>query len=91
MSGIKATYTFHGKVVHAFESFPSAAEASNAANVVVIVKEGLTSRHLARNARTFDFIKSQLRAHAELYTNLEESFNITTFNAAYDNVLSYTL
>jgi hypothetical protein len=29
MSGMKATYKFHGEVVHSFESFPSAAEASN--------------------------------------------------------------
>ncbi|CEG35133.1 uncharacterized protein PHALS_13889 [Plasmopara halstedii] len=29
MSGIKATYKFHGEIVHSFESFPSAAEASN--------------------------------------------------------------
>ncbi|POM79697.1 Expressed Hypothetical protein [Phytophthora palmivora] len=29
MSGIKATYKFHGDVVHSFESFPSATEASN--------------------------------------------------------------
>lgn len=34
MSGIKATYTFHGKVVHAFESFPSADEASNEYNAL---------------------------------------------------------
>ncbi|TYZ63868.1 hypothetical protein PybrP1_006230 [[Pythium] brassicae (nom. inval.)] len=29
MSGMRATYRFRGEQVHAFESFPSAAEASN--------------------------------------------------------------
>uniref|UniRef100_K3WGT7 Uncharacterized protein n=1 Tax=Globisporangium ultimum (strain ATCC 200006 / CBS 805.95 / DAOM BR144) TaxID=431595 RepID=K3WGT7_GLOUD len=29
MSGMKATYRFNGEQVHAFESFPSAADASN--------------------------------------------------------------
>ncbi|KAK1944992.1 hypothetical protein P3T76_003525 [Phytophthora citrophthora] len=29
MSGMKATYKFHGEVVHSFESFPSASDASN--------------------------------------------------------------
>lgn len=29
MSGMKATYRFRGEQVHAFESFPSASEASN--------------------------------------------------------------
>ena len=29
MSGMKAVYKFHGEVVHSFESFPSATEASN--------------------------------------------------------------
>ncbi|RLN57692.1 hypothetical protein BBJ29_000384 [Phytophthora kernoviae] len=29
MSGMKATYRFHGEVVHSFESFPSTEEASN--------------------------------------------------------------
>ena len=29
MSGMKATYKFHGEVVHAFESYPDATEASN--------------------------------------------------------------
>ncbi|KAI9914385.1 hypothetical protein PsorP6_008179 [Peronosclerospora sorghi] len=29
MSGMKARYIFHGQVVHSFESFPSAEEASN--------------------------------------------------------------
>lgn len=73
------------------DSLTSAADASNASNVVVIVKEGLSSRHLAKNARNYNFIKSQLINHARLYTNLEESLNATTFKAAYDNVLSYTL
>ena len=29
MSGMKATYKFHGEVVHSFESYPDATEASN--------------------------------------------------------------
>ncbi|KAG2790708.1 hypothetical protein JG687_00000300 [Phytophthora cactorum] len=29
MSGMRATYKFHGEVVHSFESFPSTADASN--------------------------------------------------------------
>ncbi|RLN92310.1 hypothetical protein BBJ28_00008783 [Nothophytophthora sp. Chile5] len=29
MSGMKATYRFRGELVHSFESFPSADEASN--------------------------------------------------------------
>ncbi|ETM52157.1 hypothetical protein L914_04127 [Phytophthora nicotianae] len=29
MSGMRATYKFNGEVVHSFESFPSATEASN--------------------------------------------------------------
>lgn len=28
-NGVKATYRFRGEIVHSFESFPSAAEASN--------------------------------------------------------------
>jgi pyruvate kinase len=73
------------------EAFKSAAATSQAANVVVITKEGLTSRHLARNAKNYDFIKSQLKTHAELYTNLEEPFNATTFKESYETVLSYSL
>uniref|UniRef100_M4BQM9 Uncharacterized protein n=1 Tax=Hyaloperonospora arabidopsidis (strain Emoy2) TaxID=559515 RepID=M4BQM9_HYAAE len=29
MSGMKATYKFHGEVVHSFENYPDATEASN--------------------------------------------------------------
>ena len=50
----------------ALDSLKSAAEASNATNVVVIVKEGLTSKHLAHNAKHLEFIKNQFSSHAAL-------------------------
>lgn len=41
MSGMKATYRFRGEQVHAFESFPSATEASNEYEAPVSAEERL--------------------------------------------------
>ena len=76
---------------HVVDTLRTVAEASNAANVVVIVKEALTSRHFVHNARSYDFIKDQVKSNAQLYTNLQEPFNTTAFSALFQNVQVYTL
>jgi len=67
------------------------ADASNAANVVVVVKEAFTSRQFVNNAKSYSFIKEQVKSHAQLYTNLQEPFNTTTFSALFQNVQAYSL
>jgi hypothetical protein len=73
------------------ETLRTTAEASNAANVVVFVKEALTSKHFAHNARSFSFIREQVKSNAQLYTNLQEPFNTTAFSALFQNVQVYTI
>lgn len=73
------------------ESLRTAADASNAANVVVIVKEAFTSRQFVSNAKSYNFIREQVKSHAQLYTNLQEPFNTTAFSALFQNVQAYTL
>lgn len=73
------------------ELLQTAADASKSANLVVIVKEAMTTKHFVHNARQFDFIRQEVQQSAKVFTNLEEPFNVTTFRASHDNVLSYTL
>jgi hypothetical protein len=77
-----------GQVV---ETLRTVAEASSAANVVVIVKEAFTSRQFVHNAKSYDFIRSQVKSHAQLYTNLQEPFNTTALSTLFQDVQAYTL
>ena len=76
---------------HVVETLRTVAEASNAANVVVVVKEALTSKQFVHNARSYNFIKDQVKSNAQLYTNLQEPFNTTAFSTLFQDVQVYTL
>jgi len=55
------------------------AEGSEAGNLIVINKYGLTTRDVISHARQFDFLKSKLLEHSHTYTNLPQGFSMDLF------------
>jgi hypothetical protein len=54
-------------------------EATHMAQVVVVVKEGMTSRDLISSARSFDFLKAKILSNSHTYLNVEGGFSDSEF------------
>jgi hypothetical protein len=45
-------------------------KSSNAQNLIVVVKDGLSSREFTKNAKSFEYLKSKVIENGNLFTNL---------------------
>lgn len=54
----------------------------DATNVVVIVKEGMTSKDLAANAKNFNYLGSKLASNSFTYTDVEGGFDFSAYEGA---------
>ena len=63
----------------------------DATNVVVIVKEGLTSQALATNANQFSYLGSKLAQNSFTYTDVEGGFDTSAYEGAIHAHSTYTL
>jgi hypothetical protein len=66
-------------------------EATNMAHVVVVLKEGLTSRDLVSHARDFDYLKNKIIGYSHTYTNVEGGFSISEFERLIGKPTEYSL
>lgn len=63
----------------------------DATNVVVIVKEGLTSQVLAANAHQFGYLGSKLAQNSFTYTDVEGGFDTSAYEGSIHAHETYTL
>ena len=63
----------------------------DATNVVVIVKEGLTSKVLASNAHQFAYLGSKLAQNSFTYTDVEGGFDTSAYEGSIHAHETYTL
>lgn len=54
----------------------------DATNVVVIVKEGLTSQELASNANKMTYLGSKLASNSFTYTDVEGGFDASAYEGS---------
>lgn len=59
--------------------------------MIVVVKEGLSSRELISHARQLDYLKERIVNKAETLTNLREPFDHKNFLNKFENSATYTL
>lgn len=79
------------QMTNILDKISSLVEASKTVNVVVIVKEGMSSKELVVSAKKFDFLKKQIQSKSELYSNLREPFDTVAFAEAFNGTTTYTL
>lgn len=61
------------------DQLKASAEATQMQNLIVVLKEGLTSKDLVSNARNFEYLKPKILEHSHAYTNVENGFSISEF------------
>jgi len=66
-------------------------ESSNPKNIIVLVKDGLSSKEFVLNAKKFTYLRSLVVDHSEMYTNLREPFNVEAFQTVYTSSKTYPL
>jgi hypothetical protein len=71
------------------ESIKKVVQSSNPKNIIVVVKDGLSSKEFVMNAKKFTYLKSLVIDHAQMYTNLREQFNVESFEAEYTTSKTY--
>jgi hypothetical protein len=59
--------------------------------MIVVAKEGLTSKDLISHARELEYLKERIVNKAETFTNVREPFDVNTFADKFENTVTYTL
>lgn len=67
------------------------AENAKASRIIIIRKEGLTTRDLFRNARYLDFDRAQIMNHSVAFTNVSRDGFDMAGDLEFDNILGYNI
>jgi len=59
--------------------------------MIVVSKEGLSSKELVSHAKELQYLKSKIISTAMTHTNVRESFDQVLFGKSFENTLTYTL
>jgi hypothetical protein len=73
------------------ENINKAIQSSAPQNVLVLVKDGLSSKEFVMNARKFTYLRSLVIDHAQMFTNLREQFNVEAFESEYTTSKTYPI
>ena len=73
------------------DAVSNAIEAGKPKNVLILIKDGFSSKELVINAKKFDNLKKLIVSHASLYTNLRQPFDISSIQTEFPQTKLYTV